>query len=46
MLITFCLTLIAWIFFRAENVTHAISYITELFSVSNIVISLKLCQNL
>ena len=34
MLITFGLTVIAWIFFRAENIEHALSYITRLFSSS------------
>ena len=34
MLATFCLTLFAWIFFRANNVEHAISYISEIFSSS------------
>jgi D-alanyl-lipoteichoic acid acyltransferase DltB (MBOAT superfamily) len=33
-LITFCLTLIAWIFFRAENVNHAFAYLNGLFSKS------------
>ncbi|HTO16761.1 MAG TPA: MBOAT family O-acyltransferase [Edaphocola sp.] len=32
--ITFCLTVFAWIFFRAANVTHALSYISEIFSSS------------
>lgn len=32
--ITFCLTVFAWIFFRAENIGHAISYISEVFSSS------------
>ena len=32
--ITFTLTLIAWVFFRAENVTHAFNYINALFSFS------------
>jgi D-alanyl-lipoteichoic acid acyltransferase DltB (MBOAT superfamily) len=32
MLITFLLTLLAWIFFRANNVEHAINYILDLFS--------------
>jgi D-alanyl-lipoteichoic acid acyltransferase DltB (MBOAT superfamily) len=32
--ITFSLTVFAWIFFRAENVGHAISYISEIFSFS------------
>ena len=32
MLITFCLTVLAWIFFRAYNLTHAFSYIGEIFS--------------
>lgn len=32
-LFTFLLTVIAWIFFRAENLHHAISYITRLFSM-------------
>jgi len=34
MLITFSLTVFAWIFFRADNVGHAISYISEIFSSS------------
>ncbi|MBU0490177.1 MAG: MBOAT family protein, partial [Bacteroidetes bacterium] len=33
-LITFCLTVFAWIFFRAENITHAFNYISEIFSAS------------
>ncbi|PJJ62620.1 MBOAT family O-acyltransferase [Chryseobacterium geocarposphaerae] len=33
-LITFGLTVFAWIFFRAENMTHAYQYITEMFSGS------------
>lgn len=33
-LITFSLTVFAWIFFRAANVTHAFSYISEIFSGS------------
>ena len=32
--ITFSLTVFAWIFFRAENLTHALSYISEIFSSS------------
>ncbi len=32
--VTFSLTVFAWIFFRAENVTHAFSYIAEIFSSS------------
>lgn len=31
---TFILTILAWIFFRAENITHAWKYITSIFSVS------------
>ncbi|MGJ3234264.1 MBOAT family O-acyltransferase [Marivirga sp.] len=34
MLLTFSLTVIAWIFFRAENVSHAINYLSTIFSVS------------
>ncbi|MFH0735507.1 MAG: MBOAT family O-acyltransferase [bacterium] len=34
MLGTFALTVFAWIFFRANNVGHAISYITRIFSSS------------
>ena len=39
--LTFCLTLFAWIFFRANNLSHAFSYIssicsTSLFSMPNI----------
>lgn len=31
---TFGLTVFAWIFFRAENISHAIQYISEIFSPS------------
>jgi alginate O-acetyltransferase complex protein AlgI len=34
MLLTFGLTVFAWIFFRADNIGHAISYISEIFSPS------------
>lgn len=33
-LLTFCLTVFAWIFFRAENVHHAFSYISGIFKPS------------
>ncbi|HRD38019.1 MAG TPA: MBOAT family protein, partial [Bacteroidia bacterium] len=32
MLLTFLMTVFAWIFFRAENIQHAMSYISDLFS--------------
>ena len=32
--LTFCLTVLAWIFFRADNITHAINYISGIFSPS------------
>lgn len=32
MLLTFGLTVFAWIFFRAQNIEHAFSYISEIFS--------------
>jgi alginate O-acetyltransferase complex protein AlgI len=34
MLLTFSLTVFAWIFFRAENIGHAFSYISEILSPS------------
>ncbi len=34
MLLTFCLTVFAWIFFRADNIEHALSYIKQIFSNS------------
>ena len=34
MLLTFGLTMIAWVFFRADNVYHALSIISEIFSGS------------
>jgi len=34
MLLTFVLTVFAWIFFRAENIGHAFSYISEILSPS------------
>lgn len=33
-LITFSLTVFAWIFFRANNIGHALSYISEILSLS------------
>jgi alginate O-acetyltransferase complex protein AlgI len=33
--ITFSLTVFAWIFFRAENLSHALSYLNEIFSSSS-----------
>ena len=32
--ITFSLTVFAWIFFRAQDVNHAVNYISEIFSKS------------
>ncbi len=32
--LTFSLTVFAWIFFRAENISHAFSYISKIFSSS------------
>jgi D-alanyl-lipoteichoic acid acyltransferase DltB (MBOAT superfamily) len=34
MLTTFVLTVFAWIFFRAENLSHAFNYISSIFSKS------------
>ncbi len=34
MVVTFHFTLLAWVFFRAESVSHAVSYISEIFSPS------------
>ncbi|MGM5471339.1 MBOAT family O-acyltransferase [Flavobacteriaceae bacterium LMO-SS05] len=34
MLLTFGLTVLAWIFFRAENIGHAFSYISKILSIS------------
>ena len=34
MLFTFFITLIAWVFFRADNVSHALSYLGNIFSSS------------
>ncbi|MCG8581905.1 MAG: MBOAT family protein [Bacteroidales bacterium] len=34
MLVTFSITLFAWIFFRAENISHAFDYISTIFSIS------------
>lgn len=34
MVVTFSLTVFAWIFFRASNISHAFSYILEIFSKS------------
>ncbi len=40
MMITFALTVFAWIFFRASSISHAISYISEIFSPSLFTIQL------
>ncbi|MBF4466012.1 MBOAT family protein [Flavobacterium sp. LC2016-12] len=32
--LTFSLTILAWVFFRANNIEHALSYISEIFSGS------------
>lgn len=37
-LITFSLTVLAWIFFRAENIGHAFLYLSEIFSSSLITV--------
>ncbi|WP_317194874.1 MBOAT family O-acyltransferase [Algoriphagus pacificus] len=34
MILTFFLTVFAWIFFRSENIFHALDYISGLFSIS------------
>ncbi len=34
MLLTFCLTVIAWVFFRANNIEHALNYLSGIFSFS------------
>jgi alginate O-acetyltransferase complex protein AlgI len=34
MLLTFALTVIAWVFFRAESVSHALNILSEIFSLS------------
>lgn len=34
MLVTFALTLVAWIFFRAKNIDHGFTYLTGIFSNS------------
>ncbi len=39
-LLTFCLTTFAWIFFRAENLTHAFQYLKGMFSMSLFKISI------
>jgi D-alanyl-lipoteichoic acid acyltransferase DltB (MBOAT superfamily) len=41
-LLTFSLTLIAWIFFRATDLNHAASYISEIFSGSTFTIPQEL----
>lgn len=33
-IVTFCLTLFAWIFFRADNISHAFHYISQMFTSS------------
>jgi D-alanyl-lipoteichoic acid acyltransferase DltB (MBOAT superfamily) len=33
-IITLCIVLIAWVFFRADNIEHAINYLSDIFSSS------------
>lgn len=40
--ITFGLTVFAWIFFRAENTEHAIQYITDIFAEPDMLLSLDI----
>ncbi len=42
MLITFGLTVFAWIFFRAENINHAIQYISNIFENSSSYLQLSI----
>lgn len=42
MLITFILVTIAWVFFRAESITHAFDYLSQILSFSTISIPEKL----
>ena len=45
-LATFFITLIAWVFFRAENIQHAINYLTHMFSVSLFVLPTSQRKNI
>ena len=36
MIVTFSVTVFAWIFFRAENISHAFKYISKIFSFSTL----------
>ncbi|MGB1307993.1 MAG: MBOAT family O-acyltransferase [Oceanihabitans sp.] len=31
--VTFLLTLVAWVFFRAENISHAVTFLSDMFSL-------------
>lgn len=45
--ITFMLTVLAWIFFRASSISHALSYVSTIFSSSTFstpsILSVKMC---
>ena len=43
---TFFITLIAWVFFRADNIQHAINYLTHMFSVSLFVLPTSQRRNI
>ncbi|GGE32284.1 MBOAT family O-acyltransferase [Psychroflexus planctonicus] len=49
MLVTFSLTVLAWVFFRAENISHAVQYLYDLFlgigSYKNIFITYNLLKD-
>lgn len=40
-LLTFGLTVVAWVFFRAENITHATTYIIDMFTDFNSYLSIN-----
>ena len=46
MMLTFCLAVLAWIFFRAENLNTAFDYIHRIFSIPTYDIDLKIKGNI
>jgi D-alanyl-lipoteichoic acid acyltransferase DltB (MBOAT superfamily) len=43
--LTFCLTVLAWIFFRANDLTQAVNYVSDLFSWSLFALPTKMPSN-
>ncbi len=44
MIITFCLTTFAWIFFRAKDISHALQYVSGVLDMQNFWFEIEVCK--